>query len=292
MKQTKILSVALMMGGAMFVVSDGIAQAPPAPRPFKVQNADGSVSTVTPPSANTRLSIESDTPANNEPKPRVTFMTNSAPRDAKTGYYAGLMFGFNIDSYQGSNFTNWFGAGNGIFEGTPNIFNGANSSMGLGPMAAVKFGYVWPFGDEIDQFEKETGGIRLAGALEAEFIYMHGFHEYAGAGGQLSNDVQQVTFAPMVNFLLKGYWGRSDIYGGFGVGVAVTTFDGDGGTAVDNDSIGDFAYQFIVGYEFHMNEEWSIFTEAKYFTIQDVTYLNSGDTSNVMLGIGVKKQLF
>ncbi|MEM6885696.1 MAG: hypothetical protein AAF571_11740 [Verrucomicrobiota bacterium] len=265
--------------------------APPPPRPFQVRNADGTTTTVAP-TAEGRLQVQqADLPSNNEPKQNVTFLTNSAPRGTKTGYYAGAMLGFNIDAYNGNNFTNWFGDG-GFFEGTPNIFGGANSNMSLGPMAAVKFGHVWPFGEPIDQFQNETGGLRIGGALEAEFIYMHGFHEYAGAGGNLSNDVQQITFAPMVNALLKAYWGRSEVYFGPGIGVAMTIFDGDGGTAPDSDSFGDFAYQFILGYEFHMNEEWSIFSEAKYFTIQDVTYLNSGDTSNVLLGIGVKKQLF
>ncbi len=294
MKQLTVYSAALLVGGSLLIGNAAIAQdsAPPAPRPFKVQNSDGTVSTVAPSSNNGRLAVQSsDLPANNESAPKLNFLTNSAPRDAKTGYYAAAMLGFNIDAYQGSNFTNWFGAGNGIFEGTPNIFNGANSSMGLGPMAAVKFGYVWPFGEPIDQFDKETGGLRIGGALEAEFIYMHGFHEYAGAGGNLSNDVQQITFAPMVNALLKAYWGRSEVYFGPGIGIAMTIFDGDGGTAPDSDSFGDFAYQFILGYEFHMNDEWSIFAESKYFTIQDVTYLNSGDTSNVLMGIGIKKQL-
>ncbi|MEM1159150.1 MAG: hypothetical protein AAF649_09055 [Verrucomicrobiota bacterium] len=272
--------------------SSAVTTAPPPPRPFQVRNADGTMTTVAP-TAEGRLQIQqADLPSNTEPRQKVTFLTNSAPRDAKSGYYVGALLGFNIDAYQGSNFTNWFGAGNGLFEGEPRIFNGANSSMSLGPMVAVKFGHVWPFGDPIDQFESETGGLRIGGALEAEFMYIHGFHEYAGAGGNLSNEVQQITFAPMVNALLKGYWGRSEIYGGFGVGVAVTTFDGDGGTAPDDDSFGDFAYQLILGYEFHMNEEWSIFTESKYFTIQDVTYLSTGDSSHVLLGVGVKKAIF
>jgi len=270
------------------------ATAPPAPRPFKVRNTDGTYTTVGAPTPSEgRLRVQqSDLPSNNEPKQKVTFLTNSAPRGTKTGYYAAAMLGFNIDSFQGADITNFFGLGNSPFEGTPNIFNGANSNQSLGPFASVKFGYVWPFGETIDQFERETGGLRLAGALEAEFIYLHGFHEFAGPGGNLSNDVQQITFAPMVNFLLKAQWGRSELYLGPGIGVALTIFDGDGGSAPDEESLGDLAYQFILGYEFHMNEEWSIFAESKYFNIQDVQYLNEGDIANVLLGIGIKKQLF
>lgn len=274
--------------------SSSSATPPPAPRPFKVQNADGTLSTATP-TRSGRLSVvqqPSDLPANNQPKPKVTFLTNSAPRNAKTGYYAGAMLGFNIDAYNGSNFTNWFADG-GLFEDSPRIYGiNTDDNMSLGPMAAVKFGYVWEFGDPIDQFEKETGGLRIGGALEGEFVYFHGFHEYGAAGGPLVNDVQQITFAPMVNALLKAYWGRSEIYFGPGVGIAMTIFDGDGGNAPDTDSFGDFAYQFILGYEFHMNEEWSIFAESKYFTVQDMQYITEGDVSNILMGIGVKKQLF
>ena len=308
MKQFTLLTLAMSVG--MVAVTNVNAQtqetqhsgsnysttasttAPPPPRPFQVRNADGSVTTVAP-TAEGRLQMQqADLPTNTEPKKQVTFLTNSAPRDTKTGYYVGGMVGFNIDSYQGSNFRNWFNDGE-FFEDSPRIYGlNTDDNMSLGPMAGLKFGYVWPFGEPIDQFESETGGIRLAGALEAEFLYFHGFHEYGPNGGPLSNEVQVITFAPMVNALLKGYWGRSEIYAGVGIGIAMTIFDGDGGTAPDEESLGDLAYQFILGYEFHMNEEWSIFTEAKYFTVDDMQYLSTDDVSNILLGIGVKKQVF
>jgi len=292
MKQPKFISAALMAGGLLVLASDTFAQAPPAPRPFKVHNPDGTYTTVAPNTGGRLKMLESDLPANKEPEKPVNFLTNSAPRDTKTGYYVGGMLGFNIDSFQGSNFNNWFNDGV-LFKDSPRIYGlDTDDNMSLGPMAALKFGYVWPFGDAIDQFENETGGLRLAGALEGEFVYFHGFHEYGPGGGPLNSEVQAITFAPMVNALLKGYWGRSEVYAGVGIGIAMTIFAGDGGSAPDEESLGDLAYQFILGYEFHMNREWSIFTEAKYFTVDELSYISSDDVSNVLLGIGVKKQLF
>jgi hypothetical protein len=291
MSQLRFLTATLIISGMAAAVSyaENQAVAPPAPRPFTVDNADGSSTTVTPNRGNARLSVQTDEVPTQQPEQKVTFLTNSAPRKAKTGYYAGAMLGVNVDAYQGNDITNWFGGGD-LFQGSPAFFGGNDSQMSLGPMASLKLGYVWPFGESIDQFRNETGGLRLAGALEAEFVYLHGFHEYQRGAGQPQGEVQQITFAPMVNALLKGYFGRSEIYVGAGLGVASTIFEGDG-AAPDSDSIGDLAYQFILGYEFHMNEEWSIFTESKYFQIQNMNYISQGDLANVLVGVGVKKQL-
>jgi len=286
MKRLSVFSAALLMGGAMMTSIEVKAQqnVPAAPRPFKVQNADGTVSTVAPSHGTARLAITPSDITERHTEPEVTFLTNSAPRDAKTGYYVGALIGFNIDTFEGNNIRTPFN----FFQDNPDLFAGSESNTNLGPFASLKFGYVWPFGDPIDQFEQETGGLRLAGALEAELVYLHSFKKF---GPDLSNEAQQVTFAPMINALLKAYWGRSELYVGAGVGVASTIFFGEGAVE-DDDSIGNFAHQLILGYEFHMNSEWSIFGESKYFQIQDQDFLSSDDTASVLLGFGVKKQIF
>ncbi|MGF1677920.1 MAG: hypothetical protein ACFCUX_01865 [Candidatus Methylacidiphilales bacterium] len=286
--------VCIMVVGWVLILADKShtqeATAPPPPRPFKVTNTDGTVSTVVPDRGETQLMVEkNDVPTTQAPEPKPSFLTNSAPRETKTGYYAAAMLGANVDAFRGNDIQNWFGAGD-LFQNQPTIFGAGDHNMTLGPMVALKFGYVWPFGERIDQFESETGGIRLAGALEGELVYLHGFHEINPPGNQARGEVQQITIAPMINFLLKGYFGRSEIYLGPGIGLANTFWVGHKGFRED-ESLADLAYQFILGYEYHMNSDWSIFTEAKYFTIQNTKYITEGDMSNVAVGIGVKRQL-
>lgn len=295
LKSLNVVLVAggLIVGGGSHVFSQS---APPPPRPFTVQNPDGTTQVVAPDRGPGRLSVKGqEVPTTADTGPKPFFRTDLSPRQVrKSGYYAGALLGLNVDSFQGNDFDSMFGT---FLSNSPRVFGGGtDNNMILGPMAALKVGYVWPFGESIDQFENETGGIHLAGALEGEFLYFHSFHEVGpfGGGPTPKTDIQQITLAPMVNFLLKGAFGRSQIYGGFGVGVAMNFFESDGPAYPDRTSLGDFAYQWILGYEFHMNEDWAVFSEAKYFNVQDVDNVQgvgTSDMANVLVGIGVKRQL-
>jgi len=274
--------------------------APPAPRPFTVTNPDGTTQVVNPDRGNARLSVQKDDVPTTAPKqPEPFFRTELSPREVrKAGYYAAALVGFNVDAYRGNDFASpsFFDP---FLEGTPQIFGGADNNMEIGPMVSLKFGYLWPFGQSIDQFENETGGLHLAGALEAEFLYFHSFHEVATPNGTV--DVDQATLSPLVNFILKGAWGRSQAYVGMGVGIGNSLFDSDSfdpatGFFPDNVDGGNFAYQFLAGYEFQMNTDWSLFTEAKYFNQSDADLVpipgGNGNIANILVGIGVKRTLF
>ncbi|MEM6821232.1 MAG: hypothetical protein AAF558_04765 [Verrucomicrobiota bacterium] len=285
MKWIKLVSLASLVVGFAGIVneSNGQNSVPPPPRPFQVDTGSGSTSagsTVAPGSSKSSVFTNATGTAPTTEGVQPRFLASGAPRpEKKTGYYVGAMAGLNLDSF-----------GNG-FTGNPAIFGGADSNMTLGPMASLKFGYIWPFDNEpIDQFKDETGGLRLAGALEAEFLYFHGFHEVGPSAAE--TEVEQITIAPMLNALLKGSFGRSVIYVGGGVGLAFNFFDSDNEPVLrDQEELADFAWQAIVGYEFHLDTDWALFVEGKYFGMQNLQYVSQGDQANALVGFGVKRQL-
>ena len=159
-----------------------------------------------------------------------------------------------------------------------------------GWMAGIKAGYSF-----------ETPGV-FRPAAEIEVAYLDNeLRGSNGSGDSFSGDLFHLTL--MANAILgidmgelTGLAGFSGLrpYVGAGVGVAYSSVRGlsveeNGKSRSRGDSSGSsLAYQFIGGLEYQLSEYVSLFTDYRYFVIDDIAGGEFGEATQDLWTVGVK----
>lgn len=231
-----------------------------------------------------RTRAESKTVTSAQNQGHQNFRSDVSMRsEPRTGYSLGLYGGVNAaQDVDGDVTVTGFG-GTAVFD--------LQSDTGVGAAAGAKLRYTWPFDDEpIDQWRDEVGGegLRISGALESEFGYVNGSIE--GRAGGVTSDFDYDAFTFMVNAYLVLQTGNWRPYAGAGVGAAYLSFDG--GAAGSDDTIG-LAYQGILGVDYFIRHDWSLFAEYKYLVFDEVGDLYSSSDIDLieqhLLLLGARK---
>jgi opacity protein-like surface antigen len=236
------------------------------------------------PQAYNANSTRDHTQATPRPVAQSTFRASAPVRtEPRTGYSVGIYGGINAVTEVD---------GNVRVPAVPNsILVDLNSSSNPGMTGGLKFRYTWPFDEEpIEQWRDEVGGegFRLSGALEGELGYVAG--ELDGTAGATTATFDYDAFTFMVNAYLVLQAGKWRPYAGVGGGGAALWFDG-GGTASD-DAV-SLAYQGILGVDYFLSSDWSLFAEYKYLVFDEIgdLYLSS-DISEIeqhLFTLGARK---
>ncbi len=209
----------------------------------------------------------------NNPKNDYYTSPNHNP-DEVHDFYIGLSGGWTRIDEQDSNF-------GGALVNT-DLDDGWNTSLhlgydfalaqGVGLRPEIELGYKT---NDIDSHS--IGGVNTAGA-----------------------DGRSEAYVAMANFYYDfENSSRFTPYVGAGIGAARVNLDGYSSTTTgpmidDSDTV--FAYQGIAGVDFALDEQWSIFSDYKYFTANDPEVTTSAgnttdvdfDTHNVQVGLKMK----
>lgn len=143
-----------------------------------------------------------------------------------------------------------------------------DSNSDVGAAAGVKFRYTWPFDPEpIDQWKDEVGGegFRISGALEGELGYVGG--GFDGNAGAVNSSFDYDAFTFMVNAYLVFQAERWRPYAGVGGGGAALFLSND---AAGEDETMSLAYQGILGVDYFLRSDWSLFAEYKYLVFDGI----------------------
>jgi opacity protein-like surface antigen len=198
------------------------------------------------------------------------------PREPETGWSVGIYGGPNLGQFA----------------------DGANSnfSSNIHGAGGVKLAYTWPFDQErTDQFQDEFGGFRLSGAVELDAGYV-GNRLSGNAFGVVpySADLDSAVF--VVNFLLKGQVGNFRPYIGPGIGAAFHSASNFRVNGIGNRSDEDisFAFQGVIGTDYFITPEWSIFTEYRLLAYQSLGLFSTPQISfdrlyNNLVTFGVRR---
>lgn len=292
-----------MLSGFMFMaLLNGICaqeSAPPAPRPWTGAQGTTSQSAQPKVQANgSRLQVVGDAPAEpakEDGKAGGKFVVSPKLRQNATGWSLGAFAGANLfqTTDNGTVVTQELLPGPIL----ANVDTPFEDESAAGVTGGLKLRYTWPFRDQpIDQFSDEVaGGIRLSGALEVESFYNGG--KLLAKTNASTAKVDVDTAALMMNFLLVGEFGSFRPYIGPGIGGALVMLsDYESPNRVDKDEeVMALAYQGIVGTDYFINNEWSIFGEYKYLVYNDLDFfsgnakINMDSLSNHLVVFGLRK---
>jgi len=277
--------------------------APPAPRPWN----DGQTATSNPIHSSvqpkvqangSRLQVVGDMPAEQakeEGKAGGKFVVSPKLRQNATGWSLGAFAGANLfqTADNGTVVTQELQPGPILV----NVNKPFDDESAAGVTGGLKLRYTWPFQDEpIEQFSNEVaGGIRLSGALEVESFYNGG--KLIAKTNAATAKVDVDTAALMVNFLLVGEFGRFRPYIGPGIGGALVMLsDYQSPNRVESeDEVMALTYQGIVGTDYFINNEWSVFGEYKYLVYNDLDFfsgnakINMDSLANHLVVFGLRK---
>jgi opacity protein-like surface antigen len=216
------------------------------------------------------------------PDKKPEFLVAAEPRMPKTGYSMGINAGATL--WQDAKYDS----------SAPDL----DESNKLGPYFGVKFGYDWPFEDEpIEQWKRETGGegIRVSGGLELEAFMLMNEFEGSNAGSAVSADLY--TGVGMVNALIKLQWGNLRPYFGPGIGVGYTYSDkySAAGATDDSDSSVNLVWQAVLGADYFITPDWSIFGEYKFLDLKGLDIygptnpIDTEDYYHQIIAVGIRK---
>jgi opacity protein-like surface antigen len=219
------------------------------------------------------------------PEKKPQFIVSAEPRMPKTGYHMGVMAGATL--WQDASYD----------DGAPDY----DETNKLGPYFGVKFGYDWAFEDEpIEQWKREVGpendGVRVSGGLELEAFMLQNAFEGSTSAGAVKTDLY--TGVGMVNLLMKLQWGKFRPYFGPGIGLAYTFADdytAPGGAPHDTDSTVSLAWQGIIGTDYFISPDWSVFGEYKFLDLHGVdlfgptNQIDMEDYYHQIVAIGIRK---
>jgi opacity protein-like surface antigen len=274
MQKCRIMGVAflaalLMNMGSAFAQNEGQYAPPLPPRPLPPPATTEDQAGAPPARPQSIVQTES------AETPPPQFRIGGQPRGLATGYYGALLVGAN-------------------FASEDDLDSSASASASAQPFAALKFGYTWPFNQPpLEQFSDvaQSPGWFLSGGFEIEGMYVrsrYGVNTAADHGHLTLN-----SGAIMINAYLKAQTGKFRFYAGPGFGPAFVGYSGFGSESGGTDV--NLAYQFSGGIDYFITPEWSIFTEYKWFVLDDLKLFGSanrldfGDLQQHLIGIGVRR---
>lgn len=165
-----------------------------------------------------------------------------------------------------------------------------NTDHGDGWNAGLHLGYAFALAQ----------GIGLRPELELGYKTNDVDEHSAGGTALAGSDGKTETYLAMANFYYDfKNTSRFTPYLGAGIGAARVNVDGyssttTGGMIDDEDTV--FAYQGIAGVDYALDEQWSIFSDYKYFSANDAEVNTSAgnstdlsmDTHNIQVGLKMK----
>lgn len=284
MRASDFLCMALALGlsGTAVLAEETRYSPPPAPRPIEGGGTGVSETASRQPAASSAPAHHASSQlekAQAAPQP-PRFIASASPREPRTGYSLGVFGGVNA------------------FQSIDTFVNGAsvNEGTSVDGVGGIKFGYTWTFSDEpIQQFKDivRGEGLRLSGGLEGELFWLGNRISLNGANGSDKVDLDSMVF--MMNFLLKGQSGKYRPYLGVGVGGAAMFAHHDLDSPSDEQV--SLAYQFLVGCDYFIKPDWSVFADMRYLCIEgsNPTFfegpseLEIRDLDQGIFNVGVKK---
>ncbi|MDR0534436.1 MAG: outer membrane beta-barrel protein [Verrucomicrobiales bacterium] len=250
---------------------------PPPPRPLPAPTTSASGTQAPAPLPPKSIS---QTEATQGPPPQ--FKVNGEPRALATGYYGALLVGANF-------------AHDDDLSSVGGVVS-ASDSASAQPFASIKFGYTWAFNQPpAEQFSDvaQSPGLFFSGGLEIEGMYVRSRLGINTDTPMAGSNLTFNTGAIMINAFLKAQSGKFRFYAGPGFGpafVGYSDFQGSGGSTDVN-----LAYQFSAGIDYFITPEWSIFTEYKWFVLDDLKLyggankLDFGNYQQHLIGLGVRR---
>jgi opacity protein-like surface antigen len=176
--------------------------------------------------------------------------------------------GFYVAAYGGVNFSTDYGDRRTVISagGTNANVTPDNVHSDIGAVGGIKGGY------NFNSFPI-FGNFRLQPAVEAEAMYIS-MRSKSSNNGTYDDSTSYNNGAGFINGILRfkscdGFFSRFNPYIGVGVGAeyitAHTHLDiggADAGNAGDQDL--DFAAQALAGFDYKLNQHWTLFTEYKF----------------------------
>lgn len=180
--------------------------------------------------------------------------------ETKDGYSFGIWGGANAIQHG-----EWYVNGN-------EIHDRSNPWMSGG----MKFRRTWPFDNEplISDFDGDTKGLFVTGALEGEAFWVGSRLRPKINGSKRELDMDSAVF--MLNFLVEGKTGDWHPYIGPGFGAAAIfahNYDMPGRSDSSDDDLA-FAVQGLVGADYYIDKDWSLFGEYRYLAFLDADFFN------------------
>jgi opacity protein-like surface antigen len=291
MRLTIALVAAVAFGSVAPLSAQQAATPPPAPRPLDPMAQPAPAAKTTPAATGGRIQVAPSQTAATAEKPTGFVVQPPQLRQPATGWNAAIFGGANLfQTTTASDTVNLVGPG-------PSSV-GLDGSSRVDGAGGLKFGYVWSFDEEpIDQFQHETGGMRLSGGMEVEAFWVGNTYKGNNTGGPVSINMDAAVF--MLNPTLRAQFGNWRPYIGGGIGVtyiSASDYSGPSATTQSEDDTTALAYQGIAGVDYFISPEWSVFTEFKYLVFSNFDLYSGGagkvhydDFQQGLLTFGVRK---